>query len=163
MNIRRALTRFALLAAAAALVVGCGGDDDETAASEATGVAGELTADQWASQADDVCTQGDRAQDVAIRDFFEQEGISQGQQPNSTQLRQLAAEVVIPNIESQIDGVAALPRPEDEADLVEQFIDQANADLDRLKGDPSLIEGSGDPFAETGKLAEQLGLKECAS
>jgi hypothetical protein len=157
MKIRRPLDPFVLLAAIAALAIaGCGGDDDEATTAE-------TTAEQWASQADDISTQGDRAQDVAIRDFFEQQGISQDQRPSSAQLQQLATEVVIPSIESQIDGVAELPRPEAESDLIQEFIDQANADLDRLKDDPSLIEGSGDPFAETSKLAEQLGLKECAS
>jgi hypothetical protein len=165
MNTGRTAIPFALLAATAALAAGCGGDDDETTAPEtvATGAAGELTADQWVSQADAICTQGDRAQDVAIRDFFDEQGIPQDQRPSSAQIQQLASEVIIPNIESQIDGVAELPRPEEEADLIDQFIDQANADVDRLKDDPSLIEGSDDPFAETSKLAGQLGLKECAS
>jgi hypothetical protein len=166
MNTGRTAILFALLAATAALATGCGGDDDEeTTAPEtvATGAAGELTADQWVSQADAICTQGDRAQDVAIRDFFDEEGIPQDQRPSSAQIQQLTSEVIIPNIESQIDGVAELPRPEEEADLIDQFIDQANQDLDRLKADPSLIEGSDDPFAETSELADQLGLKECAS
>jgi hypothetical protein len=70
---------------------------------------------------------------------------------------------VIPNIESQIDGVAALPRPDEEAEQIQAFVDQANADLDTLENDPGLIEGSGNPFEQTQGLARDLGLEECAS
>jgi hypothetical protein len=151
----RFLISLALLGALTALVAaGCGGDDETTS---------ELTVDEWASQADEVCRQGDEAQQAAVRDFFEREGISQNRQPTSEQLQQLATEVVIPNIRSQIDGVAALPRPDEEADQIQAFVDQANADLDTLSNDPSLIEGSGNPFERTQALARDLGLEECAS
>ena len=168
MKKRRPLILLALLGALAALVVAGCGDDGETtstptAASGATGATGDLTPDQWATQADEICKQGDQAQDVAIKGFFEDEGISQNQQPTDAQLEQLTTDVVIPNIESQIDGVATLPRPEESADQIQEFVDQANSDLDTLKSDPGLLNTQGNPFEETQKLASDLGLKECAS
>jgi hypothetical protein len=154
---RGPLTGLAVLAATGALAVaGCGGDDDSTSAATSTTA---LTAEQWASQADQICTAGDQEQNSAANDFF-----APGKQPTDEQLQRFATEVVIPSIEAQIDGVAALPRPEDEADQIQEFIDQANSDLDALKDDPSVLtDGSGNPFADTTPLAKDLGLTECAS
>lgn len=41
-----------------------------------------------------------------------------------------------------------------------RFLDTAQEELDQLEEDPSSIEG--DPFPETTKLAEGLGLQTCA-
>jgi hypothetical protein len=166
----RLLIPFALLAAAGAIAVaGCGGDDESsttasTGASGASGASGPLTADQWATQADAICAQGDKDQNAALQQFFQQEGISQNQQPTDEQLTKLATDVIIPNIEQQIDAIKALPVPEDDADRVNEFLDQADSDLNALKDDPSLAtDGNSNPFADTSKLAGDLGLKNCAS
>jgi hypothetical protein len=165
----RVLIPFALLAAAGALAAGCGGGDDTSTtatagASGATGASGPLTADQWATQADAICAQGDMDQNAAIRDFFQQEGVAANQQPTDEQLTKLANDVIIPNIEEQINEIRALPVPEDEADQVNQFLDQADSDLSALKDDPGQItNGNANPFADTAALASDLGLKNCAS
>ena len=165
----RLLIPFALLAAGAIIVAGCGGDDDtstaaSTGASGATGTSGPLTADQWSTQAVAICAQGDKDQEAAIKDFFQQEGIPSNQQPSDAQLEQLASQVIIPTIEQQINAIKALPVPEDEADQVNEFVDQAESELNALKDDPSQItNGNANPFAETAQLAQGLGLKKCAS
>jgi hypothetical protein len=155
----RPLTLLTLLASIAALAVsGCGGDDDSTSASTAAA----LTTDEWVAQADQICAQGDKDQQAAIRQFFQENGISTNQQPTAAQFQQLATEVVIPSIEEQIDAVKALPVPEDSADQVNAFTEQADADLEKLKSDPSQIVNEG-AFNETEKLARDLGLQNCAS
>jgi hypothetical protein len=156
----RAVFSLALIAAVGALgVAGCGGDDD-TSTSSTTAA---LTADQWATQADAICAQGDKDQQAAIQDFFQQQGIPANQQPSDAQLEQLATDVIIPTIEQQINAIKALPVPEDEADQVNAFLDQADSDLAALKDDPSQITGNANPFADTAQLAGDLGLKNCAS
>jgi hypothetical protein len=164
----RALFSLAVIAAAGALgAAGCGGGDDtstsaSTEASGATGAGGPLTADQWATQADTICAQGDQDQRAAVKSFFQQAGISPNQQPTGAQFQQLGTQVIIPSIEQQINAIKALPAPEDEADQVSEFLDQAESDLAKLKDDPSQITND-NVFAETQTLAADLGLKNCAS
>jgi hypothetical protein len=166
----RGLFSVATIAAVGSIAVaGCGGGDDTsttatTGASGATGTAEPLTTDQWVTQADAICAQGDKQQQTAIKDFFQQQGIPTDQQPSDAQLEQLATDVLIPNIEQQIDSIKALPVPEDDADRVNAFVDQADSDLSALQDDPSQItDGNANPFAETQTLAKDLGLKNCAS
>jgi hypothetical protein len=164
----RALACVALIATVSALgVAGCGGDDETsttptTGASGASGASGPLTAGEWTTQADDICAQGDKDQRAAIEQFIKEQGISG--QPSSAELEQLASEVIIPNIEQQINAIKALPAPEDQAEQITAFVDQAETDLNGLKDDPGQItEGNANPFAETRTLAQDLGLKNCAS
>jgi hypothetical protein len=163
----RGVFSVATIAAVGAIAVaGCGGGDDTstTVTSGATGTGGPLTTDQWVTQADAICSQGDKQQQTAITDFFQQHGIPTDQQPTDAQLEQLATEVLIPNIEQQIDSIEAMPVPEDDADRVNAFVDQAQSDLSALQDDPSQItDGNANPFAETQTLAKDLGLKNCAS
>jgi hypothetical protein len=155
----RPLVLLVLLASTAALAVaGCGGGDDSTSASTAAG----LTADEWTTQADQICAQGDKDQQAAIKQFLQENGISGNQQPTAAQFEQLATDVVIPSIQDQIDAIKALPIPEDTSDQVQQFLDQAQADLDDIKGDPSQIINQ-HAFDNTEKLAQGLGLQNCAS
>jgi hypothetical protein len=155
----RPLVLLAVLASTAALAfAGCSGGDDSTSASTAAA----LTADEWATQADQICAQGDKDQQAAIKQFFQQNGISGNQQPTAAQFEQLATEVVIPTIQEQIDAIKALPIPEDTSDQVQQFLDQAQADLDEIKNDPSQIINES-AFDNTEKLAQGLGLQNCAS
>jgi basic membrane lipoprotein Med (substrate-binding protein (PBP1-ABC) superfamily) len=164
--------RFALLALVAAIaalaVAGCGGGDESSTsttagASGASGASGPLTVDQWATQADQICAQGDKDQNAAVKQFFQENGISTDQQPTDAQIDQLANDVIIPNIQQQIDAVKALPVPEDDAEKIQAFLDQAQSDLDKLKSDPSVLTQGGEPFAETQQIARDLGLDNCAS
>ena len=161
--------RLPILFAALALVVaGCGGGGSSSTsttagASGATGASGPLTADEWAIEADQICAQGDKDQRTAIKQFFTENGISTNQQPTEAQIGQLANDVIIPSIQQQIDQVKTVPVPEDDADKIQAFIDQAESDLDKLRSDPSVLTQGGEPFAETQKLAQDLGLKSCAN
>jgi hypothetical protein len=143
----RQATLVAALAVTTVVIAACGDDS--------------RTLEEWASQSDELCKRGDAEQRAAVERFFEREGISQRQPPTAAQLERLATEVVVPNIQTQIDDVAALERPEAEADEVQSFLDQAQSDLDAIVGDPSLI-NQANPFGETTELAEGLGLEECA-
>jgi hypothetical protein len=157
--LHRSLTPLAVLASTVALAIaGCGGGDDSTTASTTAA----LTAEQWATQADQICAQGDKDQRAAVSQFLQEQGLGPNDQPTGAQFQQLATEVVIPSIEDQINAIKALPIPEDASDQVQQFLDQAQADLDKLKADPNqIIDESA--FDDTEKLARDLGLQHCAS
>ncbi len=158
----RVLIPFALLAAVGALAVaGCGDDDettDTTGASGASGVTGTaLTEDEWIEQADAICAAGDKEIDQAGNELFG------GQQPSQADLEQFATDVLVPNIQSQLDGLRALTPPEDIADDVTTLLDDANEALDEIRDDPSLVtaNGSDSPFADVNRQAQGLGLSEC--
>jgi hypothetical protein len=166
---KRAMGGFLLVAAASALVAaGCGDHDETTTTSAgtsgATGAAGSVSADEWASQADAICKQGDKGLTAAGREFFEDQGLSGNEEPTPDQLEQYTRETVVPNIQEQIYDVVALPQPEGEEGQIQDFLDQAQSDLHYVQDHPGVLaDESNDPFAETSKLAKDLGLTECAS
>ena len=158
----RLLTLLTILAALGALAVaGCGDDDDTsstTGASGASGVSGTaLTEDEWIQQADEICAAGDKEINQAGNELFG------GQQPSQAQIEQFANDVLVPNIQAQLDAIAALTPPEEIAGDVTQLLDDANAALDEIRDDPSLVAASAsdDPFAEANKEAKALGLTDC--
>ena len=79
-------------------------------------------------------------------------------------LEQFATDILVPAIQGQIDGIRALPAPEEIADDVSTFLDDAESALDEVEADPSLLAASDNegPFADVNAQAEDLGLTSCA-
>ncbi len=158
----RLLIPFAILAALGALAIAGCGDDDETTTSGATGATGvagaPLTEAEFVSQANDICTTGDKAINQAGNELFG------GQQPTEAEVEQFANDVLIPSIQGQIDAIRALAAPEEIANDVTTFLDDAEAALDEVRDDPSLLQASDNagPFADVNDQADALGLTECA-
>lgn len=160
----RVLIPFALLAATGALAVaGCGGDDETsttaTTDAGASGVEGAaLTETGFVDQANTICSAGDKEVSQAGDELFG------GQEPSDAQLEQFATEILVPSIQGQIDGIRALPAPEEIADDVSTFLDDAESALAEVEADPSLIQASDNegPFADVNTEADDLGLTECA-
>ena len=160
----RLLIPFALLVALGALAVaGCGGDGDTTSdttgASGTSGVTGAaLTEDEFVSQANAICKAGDQGINQAGEDVFG------GQKPSQAELDQFVTDTVVPSIQGQIDAIRALTPPEDIADDVTTFLDDAEAALSEVEDDPSLLQASDNdgPFADVNDQADALGLTECA-
>lgn len=157
------LLTFGLLAA------GCGGDDETTSstttaeatgASGASGASGEagatglLPAD-FAAEANAICKAGDAELDKAFSGL--------GQNPTNSQIEDLATDEFVPNVQGQIDGIRALGEPDEGADELTTFLDDAQTALDDVSSDPSLIAQGDDPFADVGKQADALGMTECAN
>jgi hypothetical protein len=168
----RIATLLALALAAGLIAAGCGDDDDDTAttastttvstgATGATGAAtGEpLTKDEFIAQADAVCKAGDKKIDAAAKETF-----SGGGQPSQADQEAFVTDDVIPNVQDEVDGIAALTPPEGDEDEVSAIVDSAQDAIDQIESDPSaLTEGASadDPFAEANQLAKEYGLKVC--
>ncbi len=164
MNFR---TLLAISCAAGLLVVGgCGDDEDETTTANATGAtgatgagAGLLPAD-FATEADAICAEGDKEIDEEAGEVF---GNAQ-QEPSPAEQEKFFTDTVTPGIQEQIDGLRDLGEPEEGAEEFATFLDDAQAALDEVEEDPSLVIGEGeDPFADVEEQAKALGLKDCAS
>ena len=69
----------------------------------------------------------------------------------------------MPSIQGQIDAIRALTPPEDIADDVNTFLDDADAAVAEIEADPSLAAASDNdsPFTEVNRQASELGLTEC--
>jgi hypothetical protein len=125
--------------------------------SGASGVSGPaLSATEWVSQADAICKAGDKELDTQAEALFS------GGEPSPAELEEYVGDVLVPAVQDEIDQVAALTPPEEDAADVEAFLDSAQEELDALEADPASIQ-AGDPFSETEPLAKDLGLQECAS
>jgi hypothetical protein len=153
----RAATTLAALAAMA--LGGCGGDDETTGTT--TGANGgeepALSDATFVQQANAICEAGNKSTEKLANSTFT------GRKPSRAQL-DAYAKVAVPAIQTQIDAIRALPAPEDLEDQVTEFLDTAEEDLSKVEADPSLfVAGDTDPFANTNRLASDLGLDQCGS
>jgi hypothetical protein len=154
------------LLGAALLVAGCGGDDTTSSsttaagasgasgASGAQGATGILPAD-FADQANGICKAGN----VELNAAFKQLGPGK---PSQADIENAVTDTIAPNIQGQIDDIRALGEPDQGADELNAFLDDAQSALDDVKADPSTLL-QGDPFAKVNDEAKTLGLQECAA
>lgn len=161
-------TPLALLCAIGLLAIGgCGDDEDETTTTGTTGGTGAtgetgagLLPGDFAAEADAICAEGDREIDEEAREVFG----NADQEPSSAEQEEFFTDTVTPGIQEQIDGLRDLGEPEEGAEEFATFLDDAQAALDEVEEDPSLVIGEGeDPFADVEEQAKALGLKDCAS
>lgn len=135
---------------AIALIAGCGSSSDDG-----------LSKSEFVTKANAICKKGNADVEAAANEQF---GKSGDKQPSQEELTAFATETVIPNVQSQVDQIKALDEPSADADQVNAITDSAQADIDKMKADPSLVtDENSDPFAATDKLAKAYGLNVCAS
>ena len=134
---------------------GCGGGDDS---SSGDSTAAALTKDEFVTQGNQICADGNKQIETASKDVFS------GGKPSTDEVKQFVTGTVIPSIQDQVDGIRALGAPAGDEDQVNAILDAAQQGIDDAKADPSLLEsnGSNDPFEEANKLATAYGLTECA-
>lgn len=148
---------FAILTAITALVAvaGCGGGDDS---STTTAAAPPLTKEEYITQADKICTDGDAAINAAATDA------AIGPSSTETEINDFVTGTVLPNIQSQVDQISALTPPAGDEDQVGALVDALNTAVTTATDDPSTVTGSSaGPFAEVDKLAKDYGLKACGA
>jgi hypothetical protein len=145
--------KIGAIAAALVLVIavaGCGGGDDSSSSTAAA-----LSKDEFVTQANQICADGNKEIDAASQDAF-----SSGK-PSQSDLDVFVTDTLLPSVQSQVDGIRALGAPAGDEDQVNAILDSAQSAIDAGKADPTLLEGNDDPFAETNKLANAYGLTEC--
>jgi hypothetical protein len=160
----------ALVLAAGLIAAGCGDDDDEpttaattttteAGATGATGaVSGEpLSHEEFVTQADAICKAGDKEIDSEAQQIFS------GGEPSEAEQEQFVTETVIPNVQEQVDGIAALTPPGGEEEEVQAIVDAANDALAEIEQDPAAFVSGSNPFAEANRLARDYGLEVCGS
>jgi hypothetical protein len=142
----------------AVCVSGCGSSSSSTT----TETTAAITQAEFVAKGNAICVKGEKAQEAAVNAYFKKHGIKEHQKPTKAQLTEVAETVLVPNIQSQIDGVKALGAPSGEEQQVSAALETAQQTLDRVKANPTLAFENENLFAATGKQLHALGLKKCA-
>ncbi len=160
-----------VIAAIAALAfAGCGGDDEPqpladigaTGASGASGASGVPGRAEFIKTADAICAEGEASERDQIAELFP--NVAGPDDLSAAQYEQLATEIVVPSLQSQLDQLRALTPPEGDEDAFDAITSGLAEGIAETEGDPStLAEGGGPNLQEASKLALDYGLKECGS
>ncbi len=150
------------LAVIAALVVGfcvagCGSSSDSTS----TETTAAISKAEFVARGNAVCAKGEKAQEAEINAYVKKRGL-ENKRPSKAQEAELVETVLLPNIQSQIDGVKALGAPSGEEQQVSSALELSQQTLEKIEANPELAFGKKDIFAAAGKQLHALGLKECA-
>jgi len=130
----------------AAIAAGCGGSSDSTSTTS-------LTKAEWVAKADAICAKGSQAINAAANQQFG------NRKPTAADLNQFTAQTVIPSTQSQVNQIKALGAPSEIQSQVNDLIAKVQADLDKVKSDPTKITNTS--FADANAAANALGLKSC--
>jgi hypothetical protein len=129
---------------AALVAAGCGGDDEEAP-----------TKEEFITQADQICTDGDQQINEEAENVFEG-------QPSKAEQQAFIEDTVIPETQAQIDGIRDLTPPEGDEDEITAIVDAADQGIDEIEADPAALTQRGDnPLAEASQLASEYGMKAC--
>lgn len=144
----------AVAIAATLLVVLAGLGCGSSGKGSTTATVAALSKPQFLAQANAICTQGNQTIAPA--------GQALGNHPSKAQIVAFATRTFVPSIQSQIDAIRALGAPAADSAIVKTMLDVAQANLNRVKINPSLLAGPTPPFKEFAKLAHPYGLTACA-
>ena len=85
-----------------------------------------------------------------------------GNSPTPAQVAAAVKSTTIPAIQAQINQVRALGAPSADQATVTNMLNLAQADLNKVKSNPALLQGKSSPFADFAKIAHRYGLTACA-
>lgn len=149
------------------LIAGCGGDDETTTTASTTasttttapsGVeefesGGGLLPDGYAADVSAICEKGQGA--------IEQAYLELGSSADPTAVSDAVTGQIVPIIQGQIDDIRALGTPDEGADELEKFLDEAQSAVDEVEKSPNSL-FAGEPFGAASLLAVRLGVPACA-
>ena len=145
-------------AIAAALIVGlaaagCGSSSSSSKSTSSTATPA-ITKAAFLAKANAICTQGNKVTNAAAATL--------GKSPSQAQVIALVKSTDVPSIQTQIDGIRALGAPSGDQATVTNILSLAQADLNKVKSNPTLLAGTTSPFANFAKIAHPYGLTACA-
>lgn len=127
--------------------IGCSSGSDED----------RLTEEEFVSQANAICTDGNAAIEEAIDEM-----VADGGSPSDEEAEELL-DVILTNVRGQLDDIEELSPPEDLEGDVDDLLATARDEADALEdAGIAAIESGEPPFTESNEKAEALGLEACA-
>jgi hypothetical protein len=147
-------SRLTWVAIAATLIVGlsaagCGSSSKSTSKSTTA-----ITKPEFLAKANAICTQGNAQNQAVVAKL--------GKSPTPAQVTASVKSATIPGIQAQINRVRALGAPSGDKAKVTNMLNLAQADLNKVKSNPALLQGNSSPFADFAKIAHPYGLTACA-
>jgi hypothetical protein len=134
--------------AAALIAAGCGSSSSSSTTTTA------LSKSEFLSKANAICKQGTKTLTAG------QESL--GKNSSQAQINNYVTSTFIPSVQSQIDQVRALGAPAGDEAKVKSMLALAQADLDKIKSNPSLAVGKADQFSNFAAVAHPYGMTSCA-
>ena len=104
-----------------------------------------------------ICKAGNKKIDAAADETFKG-----NQRPSNAQLEEFATETVVPNIQGQVSDVRELEPPAEDQEQITEFLDEAQGEIETIKGDPASLFTDTSSFEKANDLARAYGLDECA-
>jgi hypothetical protein len=141
------------VAAIAIGVAGCGSSDDTSS----TSTAASITKDEFVTQANQICADGNKTIDAAANDTFT------GGKPSQEDILAFWSDALIPSVTDQVAQIKALGIPAGDEEQVNALFAAVDSDLAEAQKEVDAGDLSNqDPFADANKLAGDYGLTECA-
>lgn len=140
-----------VLLVAGLFVAGCGSSSSTTTTTATTPM---LTKAEFATRGNAICKAGNLASERSSKTL--------SKNASKSEFEKYVTDTVVPNIQAQITGVAALRAPAEYEATQKELIKTAQTTLDELKAKPSLIEKKG-LFSSSHALATKIGLTSCAA
>jgi hypothetical protein len=142
--------------AVALFVAGCGSD------SSTTDSTASITKAEFVKQGNAICKEGNEKIESEFEKFAKENKLSEKKAPTEAQLEEASEEFLIPQITKQVEGLRALGAPSGEEEQVNTLLDNAEAALEEVEDDPSLLSGEkSEPFEDVNKEARAVGLTTC--
>jgi hypothetical protein len=139
------------------LVAGCGSSDDSSEENTSS-----LTKAEFIKQADAICEKAGDEVEVEVEAFAEENDIPTDKEPSDEVKEEIVIEVLVPNIEEQAEGIAALGAPSGEEEQVDQIVEGIETAASETSEDPSsVISGDDGAFKGVNKEAKEYGFKVC--
>ncbi|MEV4419194.1 hypothetical protein AB0L40_04365 [Patulibacter sp. NPDC049589] len=139
------------LIGAVLIFAGCGGDDDKG-----------LSKADFITQADAICQ---KANDQLDKDATAAVTALGTDSPTPEQLKTIATDVALPNLDKQVTDLKALDAPKDDKDTVDALVASLQDGITKAKTDPTVLlnndSGAPSPFADANTKANAYGLKVC--
>ncbi len=129
-------------------LAGCGSSSSTTASTTAPAI----TKAEFVAKANAICGKADPVLSAA--------GAKLETRPPEAQVAALVKGIYVPSIQAQITSIKALGVPAGDEAAVANMLALAQADLNKIENDPSLI--ATDAFADFAKVAHPYGLTACA-
>jgi hypothetical protein len=143
---------FVAILSVGLVLAACGSSSNNSTSTTAA-----LTKAEFLKQGNAICAKGNKATNKLGNQIFP----SKNAKPTQAQKTQFE-NALITNIQGQINGVKALGAPAGDSAKVDAIVNSAQAALDKIKKDPSILFTSKtDPFAAANKLTTAYGLTAC--